>query len=184
MLELLRGRHRLMTIRGAVAIVFALLAFFAWPEDADWVVQFAVLIAYLLAEGVFALLFAFRGKDAPALDRTLFALPGFLLLTGITITAASFAITPLISLFGVVIVSAGWPIINGIGQALVAVRVKELFARIGFAISGTLSIVVGVLVMNVSTEQASLWTLLAWYALVSGAIFVALGIRFSRGARG
>ncbi|GAA2780216.1 DUF308 domain-containing protein [Crossiella cryophila] len=183
MLELLRGRHRLMTIRGSVAIVFALLAFFAWPEDADWVVQFAVLIAYLLAEGVFALLFAFGGKEAPALDRVLFALPGFLLLAGITLTAASFAITPLISLFGVVIVSAGWPIINGIGQALVAVRVKDLYCRIGFAISGTLSIVVGVLVMNVSTEQASLWTLLAWYALVSGLIFVALGVRFSRRGR-
>lgn len=178
MLELLRGRSRLLVIRGAVALLFAVLAF-AWP-DSDWTIQFGVLIAYLLAEGVFGLLLALLAKDSPALDRAVFALPAVFLLAGILITAVSFAVQPFLGLLGIVVLTAGWPIVNGVGHALAAARVRELYAMIGLAISGTLSIVVGILVMNVPTEQVSLWTLLAWYALVSGGIFVALGVRFQR----
>ncbi|WHT21658.1 DUF308 domain-containing protein [Crossiella sp. CA-258035] len=182
MLELLRDHHRLLTVRGAIALLFAVLAF-AWP-DTDWVVQFGVLVAYLVAEGVFGLLLALRGKQSPALDRSLFALPALFLLAGVAITALAFAVDPFIGLLGLVVTTSGWPVVNGIGQALAAARAKELYPRIGLAISGTLSIVAGVLVMNVPTQEVSLWTLLAWYAMVSGAIFLALGIRFQRGQGG
>ncbi|MBP2473354.1 uncharacterized membrane protein HdeD (DUF308 family) [Crossiella equi] len=179
MLELLRGRWGLFVARGGVGVAYALLALF-WPEtESLW--PAAVLAGYLVADGVLGLLLALRGKEASSLERLALALPALFVLAGVAVTAAGYALEPLLALVVLVVTSVGWPVLNGAGLVVLAIRVRELYCRVGFALLGTMSIVVGVLVLNLPVEGMSLWTLLAYYALLSGVVFGGLGWRARRG---
>ncbi|HKF69568.1 MAG TPA: HdeD family acid-resistance protein [Vicinamibacterales bacterium] len=164
-----------IALRGLAAIIFGILAF-AMPG-----VTLAVLVllfgAYALVDGIFNIVAAVSGRSGSQSW-------WMVLLEGLVSVAAglvTFFMPGLTALTLVYVISA-WAIITGVLEIVAAIRLrKEITNEWWLALSGVLSIVFGALVAI--APGAGALALIFWigaYAVVFGAMLVALGFRLRR----
>ena len=167
-----------IALRGAVAILFGLIAFFE-PQSA-----FAALVllfgAYAFVDGVFALVALFRGAGK---DRFWVLVLEAVVGIGIgVLTIARPAATALALLYYVGI----WAILTGVFELIAAIRLrKEISGEFWLGLAGVLSIAFGVLLF-VATDSAAL-ALTIWigaYAIVFGVMLLLLAFRLRRFSEG
>jgi len=158
-------------LRGLVAILFGIATFVA--PGISLLVLVLMFGGYALADGVLALASAIRGHGS---DRW-----WVLLLQGIVGIGAAVVtlVWPGITAFALVWVIAAWALVTGAFEVVVAFRLRRVIAHEWLlALSGLASIVLGILLMT--APAAGALVLVLWigaYALVSGALLVALALR-------
>lgn len=163
-----------VALRGAIAIIFGVLALF-WPG-----ITVAVLVimfgAYALVDGIFALVSAFSGKNKES--RGLMALLGVLgILFGIVAL-----VWPGVTALALVFLIGGWAVVTGITEIVAAIRLrKEIKGEWLLIASGVISVIFGVLLWLAPGSGAiALAWLIGIYAIVFGVMLVALGFRLHK----
>jgi uncharacterized membrane protein HdeD (DUF308 family) len=161
-----------LVIRGFLGIAVGIITFL-WPAITLAALVF-LFAAYALVDGVMSLAGAVRAVQAH--ERW-----GVLLFEGIVGIAAA-AITvlwPAITALGLVYVIAAWAIVTGCAEFAAAVRLRQhVSGEWLLLLGGIASIIFGVLCIAVPLAGAlviALW--FGAYALIFGAILVALGFR-------
>jgi uncharacterized membrane protein HdeD (DUF308 family) len=162
----------LLIVRGIVGVVFGLVAF-AWPgiTIAALVVIFGV---YAIVDGITNLMLGFRRRQSRG-RAWAHALQG---LIGIAAGVLTF-IWPIVTALALVLFIGAWAIVTGVFEIVAAIKLrKEITGEWMLALSGLLSVAFGVLVMAFPGAGAVgiAWVLGA-YAMATGVILVALGIR-------
>lgn len=161
-----------VALRGAVAVLFGVLAF-AWPGIT--LVALALLWGiYALLDGVLALVAAFRMKDEgkPIWPMVLVGVLG--IAAGI-LTFMWPGMTALILLIFI----AAWAIVTGILQIVVAIRIRKAIENEWLLIlSGALSVVFGALMIwRPGAGALALVWVIAAYSIFFGILLLALGFR-------
>ena len=168
-----------IAVRGVLGILFGVLALiFPGATILSFVLVFA---AYLLVDGVFAIIAAVRA--ARRRDRW-----GLLTFEGIAnIAAAVIAVLwPGLTVLAFVVLIAAWAIVTGVLMLGAAFRLNIQHGRWWLALSGAASLVFGILLILAPLAGA---IVLTWwigaYALVFGAALLVLAFRLrSRRSRG
>ncbi len=162
-----------LTVRGATAIVFGLLAVL-WPGIT--LLALAVVFGvYALADGILAAVSATRIRGAQRFPLALEAIFGLVL-------GAAAIIWPEITVLVLVIVIGTWALVTGIFEIVTAIRLRaELEGEWLLILAGILSVLFGLLVWFWPTTVAvSVALIIGVYALVFGAVLVVLSLRLRR----
>lgn len=176
MVELLSKYWWLIVLRGTAAVVFGLLAL-VWPD-----ITLAVLVllfgAYVLVDGVLALGTAIFGKESAEGRR------GWLVFEGIAGIAAGVItfVWPGITTLVLLVLIALWAVATGILEIVVAIRLRrEIRGEWLLGLGGVVSILFGIVLLVRPREGAIavVW-LIGLYAIMFGAILVALGVALRR----
>ena len=166
-------------IRGFLAILFGLLAFLM-PGIALWglVLLFGI---YSVTDGIFNIAAAFnarRGQNRWWL----------LLLEGVISIAAGVIafVYPGITALALLIVIASWAIVTGVLEIAAAIRLRrEISGEWMLALDGLFSILFGaILLWRPGAGALALIWWIAAYAIVFGALLIALGLRLRSWVRG
>lgn len=161
-----------VALRGAIAIIFGLLALF-WPGITLTALVF-IFGAFVLVSGVLLVIAAFRDGLTHA-HGWLLLLEGII---GIAIGIMVFvwpAITALVLLYLI----AAWAVITGVLEIIAAIQVrKEIQNEWLLAIAGIASVLFGILliVWPIAGALAILW-IIAAYAIVFGVLLLILAFR-------
>ena len=162
----------ILALRGAIAVIFGLLAFIS-PE-----ITLATLIlffgAYVLMDGVFSIIHAIGGWQERD-DRWFLLLEG-LLGVGIGISAYR---APGITATGVLLYIAAWSLAMGILKIVTAIRLRKVIqGEWWLAASGIASLLFAALLMWFPAVAALglLW-LIGGYAFIYGLILMAVGFK-------
>jgi uncharacterized membrane protein HdeD (DUF308 family) len=172
MLEDLKRNWGWIVVRGVAAVIFGLLAF-AWPA-----ITLAVLVlfwgAYALADGVLALIAAFRVRDRGKPFWALLIVGVLGVLAGL-LTFFWPGVTALVLLSFI----AAWALVMGIFQIVAAIRLRKAIEREWMlALSGVLSVIFGALMFwNPGAGALAVVWAIAAYAIVFGALLIALGFK-------
>jgi len=175
MLEHLTRNWGWIVLRGVAGVLFGVLAFI-WPG-----ITLAVLVivwgAYALADGILALIAAFRVRDQ---GRPFWSL----LIVGLLGIAAGIVtfIWPGMTALVLLLFIAAWAIVMGIFQIIAAIRLrKEIQNEWLLALSGILSVLFGVImfVQPGAGALAVIWVIAA-YAIVFGVLLIWLGLRLKK----
>jgi uncharacterized membrane protein HdeD (DUF308 family) len=172
------GNWWALALRAAAAIILGLIAFsLPGPTLAAIVVLFGV---YAITDGIFAIVAAVRGLRRK--ERW-----GAMLLEGIVGVAAGVIalLWPGIGALALVYVVAGWALLTGTLEILMAVRLRKIISGEWLMIlGGVLSIVLAVMVALFpgAGSLVLVWWLGA-YALAYGIVAMALAIRVRRWAQ-
>jgi uncharacterized membrane protein HdeD (DUF308 family) len=173
MLDQLASRWWLLALRGALAILFGILAL-VWPG-----VTIAALVflfgAYAIVDGVFDLFHAFSGRPLSGFDRFWLVIVG---VAGILAGLVAFVwpgITALVLLY----VIAFWAIFIGVMQIFAAVRLRrEIDNEWWLILGGAAAVLFGVIaIIRPGTGAVSLVWLIGIYAIIFGAALLALAFR-------
>jgi uncharacterized membrane protein HdeD (DUF308 family) len=160
-----------IVVRGVIAILFGLAALFV--TFATLRALELVFAAYLLVDGVFAIVAAVRAA-------THHARWGWLILEGIVGILAgliAFAFPGMTILF-LVILTAVWAVVSGVFMAASAFRLHATHGRWWLLFSGLVSIAWGVLLYLFPAAGAVVLTWwLGGYAIVFGVMLLVLGFR-------
>ena len=167
----------LVALRGLLSVIFGILAWI-WPGPT---VLALVLLwgAFAIADGVIALITAFRVRDS---GRPLWPL----ILIGVAGVIAGLAAVawPGVTALVLLMFIAAWAIVIGVLQIVTAIRIrKEIHNEWLLGLAGALSIVFGVLMVAApgAGALAMIWVIGA-YAVFFGALLIAAGFRL-RGAK-
>ena len=166
----------LLLLRGIAAIIFGVLAF-AWPG-----ITLLTLIlfygAFALVDGVLAVIAAITG-GAPA-PRWWLAIIGLLGIAAVLLTFLMPGLTALVLLFFI----AGWAIATGVFQIIGAIQLRKEIDNEWFLIlGGVISVLFGIGVMLAPGAGAlALVWVIGTYAVIIGALFVALAFRLKKHA--
>lgn len=178
MLEHLSRNWGWVVLRGVAGVLFGLLAF-AWPG-----LTLAALVivwgAYALADGVLALISAWRVRDQ---GKPFWAL-AIVGLLGIAAGIVTF-IWPGITALVLLLFIAAWAVVMGVFQIIAAIRLrKEIQNEWLLALSGVLSVLFGIImfVQPGAGALAVIWVIAA-YAIVFGALLIWLGLRLKKRAQ-
>lgn len=164
----------LLLLRGIAAIIFGVLAF-VWPG-----LTLLTLIlfygAFALVDGVLAIIAAITG-GAPA-PRWWLAIVGLL---GIAAGLLTF-LMPGLSALVLLLFIAGWAIATGIFQIVGAIRLrKEIDNEWLLILTGVISVLFGIGMMLAPGAGAlALVWVIGTYAIISGALLVALAFRLKK----
>ncbi len=170
--SMLSERWWTLALRGAAAIIFGILTFIA-PG--------ASLFALVLLFGVYAIVNGAINLSLSARGRAGEPRWGSLAFESVaSIVAGVIAIAwPGITAFALLVLIGVWAIVTGVAQVVAAVRLrKEIRGEWLLALGGVLSVVFGVLLLIFPAAGAlavAVW--IGAYALVFGAVLVALGFR-------
>jgi uncharacterized membrane protein HdeD (DUF308 family) len=163
-----------IALRGALAIVFGVIALFLpGPTIAALVLLFA---AYMLVDGAFAIVAGVRA--ARRHERW-----GMLVLEAIIdFAAAAIALfAPIATVIGVVWLMAAWAIVSGVVLTAAMFRLQVAHGRWLMGLSGVLSVICGGLLLIWPAAGA---VVLTWwmgaYALVFGIALLALAFKLRR----
>lgn len=165
--------------RGVVAVLFGLMALL-FPSAA-FVAMVAVFAGYAFVEGVASVIMSLRAparRQGPAWA---------LLLEGICgiAVAVLLLVRPARTILALLLVLGAFAIITGIMEIAAAIRLRRVIrGEWMLGLAGLLSVAFGVLVW--AWPAAGALTLVWWtgaYALIFGALFIALGIRLARHQR-
>jgi uncharacterized membrane protein HdeD (DUF308 family) len=168
----------MLMLRGAVAIVFGLLAI-AWP-DLTLLLLVAMFAVYALLGGVVSIVAAFQIRRA----ESKWWLP--LLLGVVSVVAGIYAlVAPAVTALVLVLVMGANAIITGALDIAIAVRLRRVLrGEWLLALGGMVSILFGVLVFAFPPAGAlALVWMISVYAVLSGALLFALGVRTRRASR-
>lgn len=170
MLSSLAKNWWVLVIRGAAAIVFGLLAIF-WPAIT---LEILVLFfgAFVLVDGVFTLVSAFRGGQGL---QWLTIIEG---LAGIAFGILTFlwpGTTAIVLLWFI----AAWAIITGVLEVLAAIRLRrELEGEFWLGLAGVLSVIFGVIAFVFPGASAlAIVVLIGIYAILFGVTLLVLAFR-------
>jgi uncharacterized membrane protein HdeD (DUF308 family) len=172
MLRTLAQNWWAIVLRGVCAVLFGVGAF-AWPG-----ITLAVLVllygAYALVEGMLAVAWALMGRQAGPFPW------GVLLagLAGVVVGVVTF-LYPGLTALALVYLMAAWAIVRGVFEIIAAFHLrKELENEWRLALSGLLSVVLGVLLVVApgAGALAVLWWIGA-FAIVFGVLTIMLGMR-------
>ena len=164
----------LILLRGIAAILFGFLAF-AWP-GATLITLIAFFGAYVLIDGVLALVAAFRGGTGVS--------RGWLIFTGLLGIAAAIGtvIYPGVTALVLVLFIGSWSVVRGVFEIVGAIQLrKEIKGEWLLILSGIMSIVFGAIVwlMPGPGALAIVW-LIGAYSIAFGAVLTALAFRVRR----
>ncbi|MFH0342417.1 MAG: HdeD family acid-resistance protein [Chromatiales bacterium] len=161
-----------IALRGLVAVIFGVVAFI-WPG-----VTLGVLTllwgAYALADGILALVAAFRNRDRAVPVWTLILIG----LAGIGAGIVTF-LWPGMTAIVLLVFIAAWAVIIGVLQIVAAIRLrKEIEYEWFLGLSGVLSVVFGVLmILDPSAGALAVVWIIASYAIAFGIMLIVLGFR-------
>lgn len=165
----------LVVLRGLLAILFGLTAFF-WP-GLTWLVLVLMFGVYALVDGAFAMLSGLvSSKYSPRW--------WVFLLEGLVSVAAGVValVSPGLAGFALILVIAAWAILTGILEIAAAIRLRREISNewmLGFG--GFVSLVFGFLVLfQPATGGLVITLMIGAYALIFGILLVALGLRLRR----
>ena len=172
MFDLLSRYWWIVALRGAIAVIFGMLAFI-WPE-----ITLETLIlffgAYVLMDGIFSIIHAIGGwKERD--DRWLLLLEGLL---GVGVGISTYR-APGITATGLLLYIAAWSLAMGILKIAAAIRLRKVIEREWWlASSGIASVLLAMLLMWFPAAGALgfLW-LIASYAFIFGVILLAVGFK-------
>ncbi|MDB5856530.1 MAG: putative rane protein [Ramlibacter sp.] len=168
----------MLMLRGAVAIVFGVLAI-VWP-DLTLLLLVAMFAVYALLGGVVSIVAAFQIRRA----ESKWWLP--LLLGIVSVVAGIYAlVVPAVTALVLVLVMGVNAIITGALDIAIAVRLRRVLrGEWLLVLGGIVSIVFGVLVFAfpLAGALALVW-MVSVYAVLSGALLFALGVRTRRASR-
>ena len=165
----------IVALRGALAIVFGILAF-VWP-GITLLVLIAFFGAYMLLDGIVALTQAIRFRRDrerwPAL-----LLEGVLGIAIGLITAFIPGVTALVWLYTI----AAWAIVTGILEIFLAIRLRrEITGEWFVALTGVASIALGVALVLMPLAGLLAWVwLIGAYSIVFGALLIAFALRLRK----
>jgi uncharacterized membrane protein HdeD (DUF308 family) len=175
MLEHLGRNWGWVVLRGVAAVLFGILAF-AWPG-----ITLAALVivwgAYALADGILALVAAYRVRDQGKPFWSL-VIVGLLGIAAGIVTFIWPGMTALLLLLFI----AAWAVVMGIFQIVAAIRLrKEIQNEWLLALSGVLSVLFGIImfVQPGAGALAVIWVIAA-YAIVFGILLIWLGLRLKK----
>ena len=177
MLEHLRRNWGWVVLRGVAAVLFGLLAF-ALPG-----ITLAVLVliwgAYAIADGVLALIAAYRVRDQ---GRPFWSL----LIVGLLGLAAGVVtfLWPVMTALLLLMFIAAWAVVMGIFQIIAAIRLRKVIQNEWLlGLSGLLSVLFGLLMFLQpgAGALAVIW-IIAAYALIFGVLLIWLGFRLKQHA--
>jgi len=175
MLEHLGRNWGWIVLRGVAAILFGILAF-ALPG-----ITLAVLVivwgAYALADGILALVAAYRVRDQGKPFWSL-VIVGLLGIAAGIVTFIWPGMTALVLLLFI----AAWAVVMGIFQIIAAIRLrKEIQNEWLLGFSGVLSVLFGIIMFAQpgAGALAVIWVIAA-YAIVFGVLLVWLGLRLKK----
>ncbi|HEY3918425.1 MAG TPA: HdeD family acid-resistance protein [Stellaceae bacterium] len=176
MINILARNWWALALRGAAAVLFGIIAF-AMP-GLTLVVLVYFFAAYLLVDGVFALIAGLRAAERHERWSAL-AFEGILdLIAGVVIV-----MWPALSLLAFVYLAAFWAIVSGIALLVAAFRLHRQHGEWLMILAGLLSVVWGVLVVLFPVAGILVW---AWwigaYALIFGIAMLVLAFRLRRHA--
>lgn len=173
MIHELARRWPLMIARGALAVLFGVLALI-WPGVTLLTLVF-LWAAYTLVDGVIALVVAFRGETD---NRVVMGAVGAL---GVGAGLVAF-IWPGITALVLLVVIAVWAIVVGLLQVVAAVRLRKTITDEWFlGVSGLLAIALGVLLLFRPEDGAlALVVTIAMFALLWGVALVLFGLRLRK----
>jgi uncharacterized membrane protein HdeD (DUF308 family) len=161
-----------VALRGALAIIFGVLAFF-WP-GASLAALVLLFGAYALVDGIFAVIAAFRTADRGGRW-------GMLAIEGVAGIAAGILafVWPGITAIVLLYLIAAWAIVTGVLEIAAAIQLRrEITNEWLLGLGGLASIVFGVLLLfNPAAGALAVVWLIAAYALVFGVLLVALAFR-------
>jgi uncharacterized membrane protein HdeD (DUF308 family) len=179
MLEHLGRNWGWIVLRGVAAVLFGILAF-ALPG-----ITLAVLVivwgAYALADGILALIAAYRVRDQGKPFWSL-VIVGLLGIAAGIVTFIWPGMTALLLLLFI----AAWAVVMGIFQIVAAIRLrKEIQNEWLLGLSGALSVLFGIImfVQPGAGALAVIWVIAA-YAIVFGVLLIWLGLRLKKRSEG
>ncbi len=162
----------LTLLRGLAAVAFGIIAF-AWPK-LTVVTLILLFAAYVLADGLFALFAAIKGREH-GVPTWWLALIGLL---GVAFAILTFFWPGLTALLLMMMIGA-WALVRGVFEVIAALQLwKELDDAWLLVLSGIVSIVFGgaVLLMPGAGALALVW-LIGAYAILFGLILIVLSFR-------
>ena len=175
MLEHLSRNWGWIVLRGVAAVLFGVLAFL-WPG-----ITLAVLVivwgAYALADGVLALIAAYRVRDRGKPFWSL-VIVGLLGIAAGIVTFIWPGMTALVLLMFI----AAWAVVMGIFQIIAAIRLrKEIQNEWLLGLSGVLTVLFGIIMFVApgAGALAVIWVIAA-YAIVFGILLIWLGLRLKK----
>ncbi len=175
MLEHLGRNWSWIVLRGVAAVLFGVLAF-GLPG-----ITLAVLVivwgAYALADGVLALVAAYRVRDQGKPFWSL-VIVGLLGIAAGIVTFIWPGMTALLLLMFI----AAWAVVMGVFQIVAAIRLrKEIRNEWLLGLSGVLSVLFGIImfVQPGAGALAVIWVI-ATYAIVFGILLIWLGLRLKK----
>ena len=173
MLELLVQRWWMIVVRGALAVLFGILAI-AWPEIT---VLALVLLwgAYAFVDGVTSVVIGVANRSAPTEHRLTYGLLGLL---GIVVGVITFA-WPAITALVLLVIIALWALVAGVLQIAAAIRLRKVISNEWFlALSGAVCVILGILlIVQPATGAIGLVVAIATFAIVWGVSLILFGLR-------
>lgn len=165
-------------VRGLAAVLFGIAAL-AWPglTVAMLVLLFA---AYALVDGVFGVVDSIRYRDR-IVNWGLWLLEGVL---GIAVGALTLFM-PGVTAFVLLMFIAGWAIVGGVLRIVAAIQLrKRIEGEWLMVLSGVLSILFGILLFAMPVVGVlSLAWLIGFWAVLFGAVMIALAFRLRRAGK-
>lgn len=161
-----------LALRGLVAVVFGLLAI-VWP---GLTLHVLVLFfgAYVLIDGVFALIAAFSG-NVERMHWWSLLLEGIAGIVAGVLTFVWPGITAVVLLYLI----AAWALVTGVFEILAAIRLREeIEGEVMLGLGGLASIIFGIVlfVFPISGALAIVW-LIGIYAIIFGVTLIVLALR-------
>jgi uncharacterized membrane protein HdeD (DUF308 family) len=169
----------LVALRGVLAIVFGLLAFF-YP-GATLLVLIAFFGAYMFVDGVLALVQAMRFRH----DRDQWPMLLIEGILGIVAGLITFFLPGAAALAWVITIAA-WALVSGVLEILAAIKLRQFIRNeIFLALSGVVSILLGIgfILLPAIGLLAAVWMVGA-YAIIFGVILLSLAYRLRPRATG
>ncbi|WP_017539450.1 HdeD family acid-resistance protein [Nocardiopsis baichengensis] len=178
MLDYMSRHWWVLTVRGAAAVLFGVLAVF-WPGITA--VVLAVLFGvYALVDGVFAGVLAFRTSGS---DRTPLIVEAVL---GVLLGVVAL-LWPLATVILLTVLIGAWAVFTGVVEIVTAVRLrKEISGEWLYILGGALSVCFGLLIWFWPLEGAvAIALIIGVYAILFGVVFIVLSLRLrSAGSSG
>lgn len=160
-----------MALRGAVAVLFGLVAF-GMPGLVLLTLVF-VFAAYLVFDGVLAVVAGLRAASHHERYRTLLLEGGLNIATGLVVGFFPFG-----AVLALVLLTAAWAIVTGVVMLVGGLRLHHTHGRLWLLAGGGLSVVWGVLLLVAPLLGA---VVLAWwlgfYAILFGLTLLVLAFR-------
>jgi uncharacterized membrane protein HdeD (DUF308 family) len=165
----------LLVLRGALLIIFGILAFM--NPGTTFAVLLSWFAAFLFIDGVFSLVTVFRNWKQQE-DKWLFVLDGALnIILGVLIFT-----NPGVYTLIAMLMIAFWSIFSGVSRIALAIQLrKEIEGEGWLALSGVLSILFGVIVIaQPGIGVATFIYMIAIFALLIGILLVLLGFKVKK----
>ncbi|MBB6174787.1 uncharacterized membrane protein HdeD (DUF308 family) [Nocardiopsis mwathae] len=170
MLDYLARHWWVLTVRGAIAVLFGLCAIF-WP-DLTLILLAIFFGAYILVDGLFAGVSAFRAESG---NRAPFVVAGIAGI-GFGLIVLSW---PQITVVAMALLFAAWAIVTGVFQLVAAVKLrKEISDEWLLVLGGVLSVLFGVLVaLMPMVGVVVIAFVIGAYAIATGVLLIGLSLR-------